>query len=411
MPHPPTLPQPRPKPPPLPARQPAPHPLPAADRRPAPRVRSGRAALAPAAAVCADVARDGRGGEFAASRERILRFLEGPRRGRERRVEPPPQREAPTAGPRHRPGARSAVVTEEREFPDGRCFGAAVERRRRPRAAWRVEVFLVETTDCTRLSATLLTGRAAHTAAAPEVVRRLADSPGLTDYGWRLRATPWVVRDAESVDGLIHLIGDPERTRPVFLTGLEIGETDPETAAIDVADLAWRTVGLAHVAVLTGPMTFALSDRVGRRFSVFGNAVRTYHPGCVFGEREERHPMALAETLSGWKGGSREFVNFLTREAADASISRQAPEAGRLSEPLRPVLLAADSARRRAPAAAPAAAPDDAPDDARDDVVSRALREPTPDGDALHPLGVGVDSPPAEESAESETPAAAARAG
>ena len=404
MPHPPTLPQPRPNPLPLPARPPAPRPLPAADRRPARRVRSGRAALAPAAAVCADVARDGRGGEFAASRERILRFLEGPRRGRGQRVEPPARPETPTAaGPSRRPNARPAVVTEEREFPDGRCFGAAVERRRRPRAAWRVEVFLVETTDCTRLSATLLTGRAAHTAAAPEVVRRLADSPGLTDYGWRLRATPWVVQDAESVAGLIDLISDPERTRPVFLTGLEIGETDPETAAIDVADLAWRTVGLAHVAVLTGPMTFVLSDRVGRRFSVFGNAVRTYHPGCVFGEREERHPMALAETLSGWKGGSREFVNFLTREAADASISRQAPEAGRLSEPLRPVLLAADSARERVSDSAPAGAPDD--------VVARALREPTADGDALHPLGVGVDLPPAEESAESEPPAAAARAG
>lgn len=401
MPHPPTVPQPRPLP--LPARRPAPRPLPAVDRRPAPRLRFGPRALAPAAAVCADVAHDGSGGEFAASRERILRFLAGPRRSPrrspDRGVEPPPPREAPAPG---RPlGARSEVVTEEREFPEGRCFGAAVERRRRPRAAWRVEVFLVETTDATRLSATLLTGRPTHAPAAPEVVRRLADSPGLTDYGWRLRATPWVVRDAEGVNGLIHLIADPERTRPVFLTGLEIGETDPETAAIDVADLAWRTVGLAHVAVLTGPMTFVLSDRVGRRFSVFGNAVRTYHPGCVFGEREEQHPMALAETLSGWKGGSREFVNFLAREAADASISRQAPEAGRLSEPLRPVLLAAGTERERAAGGG------------AEDTVARALREPTADGDAVHPLGIGVDLPAAEESAEAEpeTPAAAARAG
>lgn len=397
MPHPPTLPQPLP----LPARRPAPRPLPAADFRPVPRVRPGRRGLAPAAAVCADVARDGRGGEFATSRERILRFLEGPGGGRERRGEaPPPPGGTPAANRRRPAGVRARVVTEERALPEGRCFGAAVERRRRPRTAWRVEVFLVETEDSTRLSATLLTGRAAGAAAAPEVVRRLADSPGLTDYGWRLRATPWVVRDAENVDGLIHLIADPERTRPVFLTGLEIGETDPETAAIDVDDLAWRTVGLAHVAVLTGPMTFVLSDRVGRRFSVFGNAVRTYHPGCVFGEREERHPMALAETLGGWKGGSREFVNFLTREAADASVSRQAPEAGRLSEPLRPALLAAGSA---AAGAAGAEAPPD-------DVVARALREPAADGDALHPLGVGVDAPP-EEAAEAERPAAAARAG
>ena len=93
---------------------------------------------------------------------------------------------------------------------------------------------------------------------------------------------------------------------------------------MDPFDLAYRTTGLAHVAVVTGPMTYVLTDRVGRRFSVFGNAVRTYRPGCVIGNGEREHPMALSETVRQWEpGGPAEFAAFLTREAARTSVSTQ----------------------------------------------------------------------------------------
>ena len=424
MPHPATLPQPRallperrPRPAPRrrPVREPRPLPYPPAvepalepERRP---VR-----LSPATAVSAEVAHDGNGGEFAVSRGQVLRWMEfhtgAPFRAG-------PEVASPTAntdpGADRLPGRRPVGRTGEWTTDDGRCFGAALDGRGTAPGArgWRVQVFLVETAGITRLHATLLTrgglgARSVDSAGAPDLVHDLADSPGLTDYGWRLRAQPWIVRDHESVEELILLLADPERTRPVFVTGLAVHETDAETAAIDVADLAWRTVGLAHVVVLTGPMTFALSERLGRRFSVFGNAVRTYRPGCVLDRRETEHPMALAGTVKEWQGGSREFVNFLAREAAHTSLARQTPEIGAVPTALRRGFLGEPPE---------AAETDRVPEN---DAFRRALAERTPDGDGLHPLGAGVDERDAagagaddadpDHAGEPELPEVAARA-
>lgn len=391
MPHPATLPQPAAPLPvrqlrPAPRRRPAWQPLPLPDatavepeRRP-PRLR-------PATAVCAEVAHDGNGGEFGVSRGRVLRWMEF-HTGTPAPFGRPPEAEAPEAAaePCCFHGRRSVGRAEEWITAAGRCFGAALDGRGISAGArgWRVQVFLVETGGITRLHATLLTGgglgaRSVDRAGAPDLVHDLVDSPGLTDYGWRLRAQPWIVRDLESVEELVLLLADPERTRPVFVTGLAVHETDAETAAIDVADLAWRTVGLAHVVVLTGPMTFALSERLGRRFSVFGNAVRTYRPGCVLDREETEHPMALADTVKEWRGGSREFVNFLAREAAHTSLARQTPEIGAVPTALRPGFLS-EAPETPETGGAPEI-----------DAYRRALEERTPDGDALHPLGAGVD--------------------
>lgn len=429
MPHPATLPQPaapfperRPRP--APRRRPVWEPRPLPD---APAVEPQRrpARLSPATAVSAEVAHDGNGGEFGVSRGRVLRWMEF-HTGAPAPFPAPPAVPGPAANPAANPGAtaepcrfpghRSVGCAEEWTTGDGRCFGAALDGRGAAPGArgWRVQVFLVETGGITRLHATLLTGgglgaRSVDRAGAPDLVHDLADSPGLTDYGWRLRAQPWIVRDHESVEELILLLGDPERTRPVFVTGLAVHETDAETAAIDVADLAWRTVGLAHVVVLTGPMTFALSERLGRRFSVFGNAVRTYRPGCVLDREEAEHPMALADTVKDWRGGSREFVNFLAREAAHTSLARQAPEIGAV-----PTALGRGFLREPPEAAGTGRVPEDA--------YGRALEERTPDGDGLHPLGAGVDEtdaagaglgdadPDPDRAAEPELPEVAARA-
>lgn len=389
MPHPATVPQPLPLPErpgpgrrlrPARRRRPAWRPLPLPDPRsafPVPR----RPRLTPATAVCAEVAHDGSGGEFGASRGRVRRWIES-RTG----ARAPAERGDADTGTSRFDGRCPVGHTADRATAGGRCFAAALDGRGRSArsSGWQVQVFLVENEGITRLHATLLTdaglgARSTDATAAPDIVHDLADSPGLTDYGWRLRAEPWIVRDRESVEALVDLLEDPQRTRPVFVTGLEVHETDADTAAIDVADLAWRTLGLAHVVVLTGPMTFALSDRLGRRFSVFGNAVRTYRPGCVLDREEAEHPMALAETVREWRGGSREFVHFLAREAAHTSLERQTPEIAAVPATLRRGFL-----REEAEAAEIGGRGDD-------DAFGRALRERTPDGDGVHPLGAGFD--------------------
>ena len=366
---------------------------------------AGRSELRPAVAVSAEISPDGRGGEWDLSRHHVLRWLEA-------HVGPLPPGFDAASRPegakvhveQHRSG--SAIVRAvDREVGSSRYFGISLEAGAfAGLAAWKAVVILFRTGSTTGLRATLLVPRRRldqRTAPlwVPGIVRWLARSPGLTDYGWRLLPAPWMIQDEEGVEGLIHLIGSQDRTRPVFATGLGPRETNPESAPLDLWDLAHRTVGLAHVAVVTGPMTYALTDRVGRMYSVFGNAIRTYRPGCVIGDRATEHPMALPETVRRWRaGGPHEFTVFLTREAARTSVLRQGTR-----DCWFPESVEAGSREGEELLGTP-------------DPIGDALRRPALDGDAVHPLGAGEDAAAeqAEEKAaateEADAPAAEARA-
>ena len=372
---------------------------PRARRARPPGTIAGRSELRPAVAVSAEISPDGRGGEWDLSRGHILRWLEA-------HVGPLPPGFDPASRPagekvhveRHR-SAGAIVRAVDREAGSSRYFGVSLEAGAfAGLAAWKAVVILFRAGAATGLRAMLFAPRRRLDQRdaplwVPGIVRWLARSPGLTDYGWRLLPAPWIIQNEEGVEGLIHLIGSRRRTRPVFATGLGPRETNPESAPVDLWDLAHRTVGLAHVAVLTGPMTYALTDRVGRKYSVFGNAVRTYRPGCVIGDRAAEHPMALPETVRRWRtGGPHDFAVFLTREAARASITRQATR-----ESWFPESVEAGSREAEGLLGAP-------------DPFGDALRRPAADGDAVHPVGAGEDVATAPDKEEAEAPAAEARA-
>ncbi len=335
-----------------------------------------RSRLRPAAAIACEVSADGAAGEFDTARQALLRWAE-------RHAGPLPEllQAAPSTisslarvAQHEAHGARVEAV--DRTLGHGRYFGLSLEvgsGRRRP--VWRGVTALYRAPGGTFLRTALEARKRAVLGRGPmcwvpAAVHDLSESPGLVDYGWRIAPRPWVVDDEVSVEGLIHLIEDPERTRPVFATGLSGYRTDIGGCAVDLRDLAQRTAGLAHVVVLTGPMTYLLSDRIGRRFSVFGDAFRTYRPGCRVGEAAERHPIAMSETVRQWPGGGpRQFVAYLAREAARMSLSCQ---------------MAAFGWSPR-------------------DMMAAALESgtPTEDGDALHPLGAGEE--PAPGATEEET--------
>ncbi len=293
------------------------------------------------ACVAARVPRDGARSEFPRARRRILAWLAhrlGPLPENFAPVLGPPDDAAPRSGHLERKG--TVLRTREQSSPSGRSFGLSLEMGGDSAGAeYRTEVTLIRSPGGCRVHTGLRTLRMrsaeeVRTVWVPGIVRSLARSPGLVDYGWRVCPKPWIVRDHDAVRGLIELISEPRRTRPIFAVGLSAGETCPEAATVDVDDLAYRTAGLAHVAVITGPMTYVLTERVGRRFSVFGDALRTYRPGCVLGRREGKHPMALSATVREWNpGGPAEFAAFLTREAARASVRLQAPPGTERFEP------------------------------------------------------------------------------
>ena len=346
-----------------------------------PDTLASRSELRPAVAVSAEIAADGEGGEFDRSRDQILRWLEA-------HVGPLPPAFDGASRPdgqrlhveQHR-SAGAIVRAVDRKAGASRYFGVSLEAGAiAGLAAWKAVVILFRSGSTSYLRATLLAPQRrlqqrTATLWVPGIVRWLTRSPGLSDYGWRLLPAPWIIQNEEGVEGLIHLIGSGERTRPIFATGLAHGETNPESAPLDAWDLAHRTVGLAHVAVLTGPMTYALTDRVGRKCSVFGNAIRTYRPGCVIGDQAMEHPMALPDTVRRWRnGGPHEFAVFLTREAARTSVVHQGTRDSWFPEAVEAATHDAEDVSQ-------------APDPFGD-----ALLRTSADGDGVHPVGAGDDA-------------------
>ncbi|BAV33758.1 hypothetical protein SCL_1447 [Sulfuricaulis limicola] len=88
-------------------------------------------------------------------------------------------------------------------------------------------------------------------------------------------------------------------------------------AVFDVDGLARLTIGAAHVVTLTGEASYSLTDQLGKEFSVFNKAVRTYRPGLDINEdAPNEHPIAMSGSIEEWpEGGAEAFKRFLVERA------------------------------------------------------------------------------------------------
>lgn len=120
----------------------------------------------------------------------------------------------------------------------------------------------------------------------PRLISRLATRIGLEDAGLPLRPAFIPCAKPESVEALIRLLLNPQRSQPVVVAA------SPDLAWAgttgNASSLPVRLAGSAHLVHLEGPMTFALTRRLGRQLSVFGDAIRIYRPGF----REDDDPSA-----------------------------------------------------------------------------------------------------------------------
>jgi hypothetical protein len=160
--------------------------------------------------------------------------------------------------------------------------------------------------------------------APPGVVLQVSERPGLKDFGIPLRPEPWLLESPDDVDRLVGLMENPKRTRPVYVISLPDGETDPATASVDSRALARRCLGTAHIVLLSSPLSFDLTDRVGKEHSIFSGGVRTYMPGFAVEDQVPRkHPLALPARITEWPGGgAKPFEDFLVRRAFEYSVRR-----------------------------------------------------------------------------------------
>jgi hypothetical protein len=160
----------------------------------------------------------------------------------------------------------------------------------------------------------------------PAFVRKVAEG-GRAFLDERLiSGSPWIVRSQEDVVDFYRLL--TSKSRRVDICAISLGEDadDPASAIVSVPAIHRLTLGAAHVAVLTGPAAYILTDLVGKEFSVFNRAVRTYRPGFdTDTDDPRRHPLAMPHRIAQWQEngveGPEAFESFLVRNAIMQSVS------------------------------------------------------------------------------------------
>ena len=153
----------------------------------------------------------------------------------------------------------------------------------------------------------------------PAVVRRIVDTQFATVDGRHLKSSAWWIHDRKAVDELVAFLLQPKRERSVIVVAAPPAGDPP---ALRVHELAKSLIGTAHVAYITEEASYLLSDAVGRGFSVFGGAVRTYRTGFFpDADQPTMHPRALYDRIVDWPGEDPSFQHFLVKTTMKTYLS------------------------------------------------------------------------------------------
>jgi hypothetical protein len=172
----------------------------------------------------------------------------------------------------------------------------------------------------------------------PRIVVDFAKRHGLHDE-WVLSQNPWFTESESQLDDLYRFVLNPNRRLPIVVL------TQPDKAKfsvhvddflLDPCEIARRCCGIAHVVQLPRNLAFKWTELVGKPWSVFLGAVRTYMPGLDFDEDLPMdHPTTFAEKILFWRGpgdnsfGEAAFTEFLVNRLFYRSIVGR-PEWGKL---------------------------------------------------------------------------------
>lgn len=206
------------------------------------------------------------------------------------------------------------------------CFRASDADKEVARRHWTTETGILLNDDevlfgC-RLQCVALGESPEFNASIPRVVAQVVKNQAAYLDGRRISTQAWNVTSGAEVDDFVALLLNPQRTRPVIAVSLGDREGHDGPGAIDADRLARQTLGAAHVVTLSGDASYALTDRLGREFSVFHQAVRTYRPGVDpnIGSSTD-HPIALPRTIETWTdGGAEAFTRFLVERALRGTV-------------------------------------------------------------------------------------------
>lgn len=140
--------------------------------------------------------------------------------------------------------------------------------------------------------------------------------------GHRINIQPWVINSESEVESLVSFLTDPSRKLPVCVFSLPEWSTSPNDTALNTEPVLNGTVGVAHVAMLTGPASHLLTESIGREWSVFRSAVRTYWPKIDLDTSDPfQHLLTTLPKMEGWEGGPDGFGKVLIESLLRSTVS------------------------------------------------------------------------------------------
>ena len=168
-----------------------------------------------------------------------------------------------------------------------------------------------------------------------------------------LTATP--VEWDDEVGALVRLLDDAARKVPVIAVSSDLDDNGQEQTLLDADKLASAVFGTAHVRALSWKASLALTERVGKRLSVYRGAVRLWRPGTRIEESDPYdHPLFLAERI----GDDGPQVVFRTIVDGTLRVSAARRDAEKLAPPFAEARRAAVAPGREQAARAASSAQD-----------------------------------------------------
>ena len=142
-----------------------------------------------------------------------------------------------------------------------------------------------------------------------------------------LASGPIYVKDEGSLDALVKLLEDTTRRCPVIVISLAEGCADFSLCKIDANIVYNRTLGAAHIFILSGDACFQLTNKLGREFSVYREAIRLYRPGFSRTKDDSfGHPLTLASRIEQIKSDFAQYAYEELLSSQALAVTAYAPD-------------------------------------------------------------------------------------
>jgi hypothetical protein len=157
----------------------------------------------------------------------------------------------------------------------------------------------------------------------PAFIRQIANLHEIKLDGRAINDDPWILTTGQDVEEFIDLIQNPKRKHDVILFSLPDNGINPIETIFPIEWIRIATLGTTHIAVITGPASYRLTNALGKEFSVFRQAIRIYRPGLNVDQHQPfQHPLFLADKIRSWEGaGAQAFADYLIARAIGTTAS------------------------------------------------------------------------------------------